>query len=181
MNNCVGCFTPLRAFWRSVDCLEKEDFDLINAELRENWVGVSLQIRNGGCVFNLLNVYAPHGIQEKLALWQDFRRLAALLDSSPAIFIGDFNEVRFQRERINCNIRIREMRVFNSWIEDSNLLEIPLDNANFIWIGPNGKRSKLDRALSNSEWLSQTDWTLKALSRKNSDHRGILLRSKQQN
>ncbi|KAK1396975.1 hypothetical protein POM88_006838 [Heracleum sosnowskyi] len=94
---------------------------------------------------------------EKLALWQDFRRLAALLDSSPTIFIGDFNEVRFQRERINYNIRLREIRVFNSWIEDSNLLEIPLENANFTWIGPNGKRSKLDRALSNSEWPNQAD------------------------
>ncbi|KAK1376201.1 hypothetical protein POM88_032394 [Heracleum sosnowskyi] len=73
------------------------------------------------------------------------------------------------------------MRVFNSWIEDSNLLEILLENANFNWIGPNGKKSKLDRALSNSEWPNQADWTLKALSRKNSDHRGILLRSKQQN
>ncbi|KAK1370282.1 hypothetical protein POM88_036374 [Heracleum sosnowskyi] len=160
---------------------KKEEFDLINAELRENWVGVSLQFRNGGCVFNLFNVYAPHGTQEKLAMWQDFRRIDALLDSSPTIFIGDFNEVRFQRERTNCNIRPREMREFNSWIEDSNLLEIPLENANFTWIGPNGKRSTLDRALSNSEWPNLADWTLKALSRKNSDHRGILLRAKQQN
>ncbi|KAK1379921.1 hypothetical protein POM88_026665 [Heracleum sosnowskyi] len=144
--------TTLGAFWRHLDCLKKkEEFDLINAELRGNWVGVSLQFRNGGCVFNLFNVYAPYGTQEKLALWQDFRRISALLDSSPTIFIGDVNEVRFQMERSNCNTRPREMREFNNWIEDSNLLEIPLENANFTWIGPNDKRSRLDRAFSNSE------------------------------
>ncbi|KAK1364869.1 hypothetical protein POM88_040430 [Heracleum sosnowskyi] len=87
----------------------------------------------------------------------------------------------FQRERTNCSTRPREMREFNSWIEDSNLLEIPLENANFTWIGPNGKRSRLYRAFSNSEWPNLDDWNLKALSRKNSDHRGILLRAKQQN
>ncbi|KAK1366051.1 hypothetical protein POM88_041612 [Heracleum sosnowskyi] len=118
---------------------------------------------------------------EKLALWQDFRRISALLDSSPTIFIGDFNEVRFQRERSNCNTRPREMREFNKWIEDSNLLEIPLENANFTWIGPSGKRSRLDRAFTNSVWPNLADWTLKVLPRKNSDQRGILLRARQQN
>ncbi|KAK1400744.1 hypothetical protein POM88_000349 [Heracleum sosnowskyi] len=81
---------------------KKGDFDLINAELRANWVGVSLQLRNGGSTINIFNVYAPQGIQDKLNLWQEFRRISALLDSSPTIFIGDFNEVRLQRERSNC-------------------------------------------------------------------------------
>ncbi|KAK1365257.1 hypothetical protein POM88_040818 [Heracleum sosnowskyi] len=160
---------------------KKGKFDLINAELRANWVGVSLQFRNGGSTLNISNVYAPHGIQEKLALWQDFRRISTLLDSSPTIFIGDFNEVRFQRERSNCNTRPREMREFNKWIEDSNLLEIPLENANFTWIGRSGKRSRLDIAFTNSVWPNLADWTLKVLPRKNSDHRGILLRARQQN
>ncbi|KAK1403140.1 hypothetical protein POM88_002745 [Heracleum sosnowskyi] len=157
------------------------EFDLINAELRANWVEVSLQLRNGGNTINIFNVYAPHGIQDKLILWQEFRRISVLLDSSPTIFIGDFNEVRFQRERSNCNSRPREMREFNKWIDDSNLVEFPLENANFTWIGPNGKRSRLDRAFANSVWPNLADWNLKVLPRKNSDHIGILLRARKQN
>ncbi|KAK1380090.1 hypothetical protein POM88_026834 [Heracleum sosnowskyi] len=139
---------------------KKGEFDLINTELRSNWVGVSLQFRNGGSTLDIFNVYAPHGSQEKLVLWNEFRRIYALLDSLPTIFIGDFNEVRFQRERSNCNTRPRETREFNNWIEDSNLVKIPLESANFTWIA---------------------DWTLKVLPRKNSNHRGILLRARHQN
>ncbi|KAK1400743.1 hypothetical protein POM88_000348 [Heracleum sosnowskyi] len=73
------------------------------------------------------------------------------------------------------------MREFNKWIEDSNLVEVPLENANFTWIGPNGKRSRLDRAFANSVWPNLADWNLKVLPRKNSDHRGILLRARKQN
>lgn len=55
------------------------------------------------------------------------------------------------------------------------MIDIQISNAKFTWIGPIGKRSKLDRALVNSEMAGKTNWNMRALPRKNSDHRGVLL------
>ncbi|KAK1382324.1 hypothetical protein POM88_020059 [Heracleum sosnowskyi] len=84
-------------------------------------------------------------------------------------------------ERVNSLRRWKDMEYFNQWIQRSNLPEIQIENANFTWIGPNGKRSNLDRVLVNSEWFSKAYWSLKALPRKNSDYRGLILFPKQLN
>lgn len=60
-------------------------------------------------------------------------------------------------------------------------MEVPLVNASFTWIRPAGKKSRLDRAFINSEWAKDGDWDLKALVRKNSDHRAIFLMNNKMN
>ncbi|KAK1388298.1 hypothetical protein POM88_016476 [Heracleum sosnowskyi] len=60
-------------------------------------------------------------------------------------------------------------------INSSNLKEIHLINASYTWIGPAGRRSRIDRALVNSAWYQQGAWVSKALYRKNSDHRPLLI------
>lgn len=69
----------------------------------------------------------------------------------PCIFIGDFNCVRFSNERMACSSLNQDHIHFNQWIMDSNLIEIPLINAKFTWIGPANRRSRLDRAFINLE------------------------------
>lgn len=54
-------------------------------------------------------------------------------------------------------------------------------NGSITWVGANGKRSKLERALCNMDWVSLGSWQATLLPRKGSDHRGILISAKDLN
>lgn len=97
--------------------------------------------------------------------------------NSPTLFIGDFNYTRFPRERFpGCN-RSYDSTHFKLWIRQSNMEDLQLCNAKFTWIGPNGRRSRIDRAMVNVDWNDKGCWKLKALPRKNYDHRAFLLQT----
>ncbi|KAK1384092.1 hypothetical protein POM88_021827 [Heracleum sosnowskyi] len=100
-----------------------------------------------------------------LSLWmvEEFDSVNAEWKENWVVFIGDFNMVRFHKDRVNSLRRGRDMESFNKWIQRSNLQEIQVEKANFTWIGPNGKKIKLDRVLVNSEWFSKAEWSLKVL------------------
>lgn len=57
------------------------------------------------------------------------------------------------------------------------MIDFSLTNAFFTWFGSANKKSWLDRALINNNWLIKGVWILQALGRKNSDHRPIVLKS----
>ncbi|XP_071714453.1 uncharacterized protein [Rutidosis leptorrhynchoides] len=62
------------------------------------------------------------------------------------VFGGDFNEVRSQDERQNCNFIQRRANLFNEFIEKNHLFEASLVGKLFTRISDDGKKlSKLDR------------------------------------
>lgn len=84
-------------------------------------------------------------------LWKD---LFEILNSAPGeafSFLGDFNCVRDQSERLNCEYRLADSRLINSFIKNCNLLDIKPVSAPFTWFGNQGKKSRLDRFLINTE------------------------------
>ncbi|GKE52618.1 RNA-directed DNA polymerase, eukaryota, partial [Tanacetum coccineum] len=92
--------------------------------------------------------------------------------------MGDFNEVRFKSDRFGSVFNAHEANVFNSFITNSNLVEVNLGGCSYTWCHKSAtKMSKLDRFLI-SDSLMNTCPNINAISleRLHSDHRPILLR-----
>jgi len=48
---------------------------------------------------------------------------------------GDFNVCRFEEEKLNCTRRSRAMMGFSNTIQDLELIDPPLQGAQFNWSG----------------------------------------------
>ncbi|GJW28176.1 RNA-directed DNA polymerase, eukaryota [Tanacetum coccineum] len=94
------------------------------------------------------------------------------------VIMGDFNEVRSERERFGSVFNQQGAMVFNNFISSTGLIDLPLDGYAFTWSHKSAsKMSKLDRFLL-SEGLMELFPHLSAicLDKNLSDHRLILLR-----
>lgn len=74
--------------------------------------------------------------------------------------------------------RSREMREFNEFIGNSNLVDLPLGRRKFTWYRDNVQScSRLDRFLLSTEWMGQ--WPILVqlgMKRKIFDHAAVLLK-----
>lgn len=129
-----------------------------------------------GCKFHRVNVYAPQDLNDKIDVWNNLSSVYNSYEQEPVYFLGDFNAVRSNSERRNCEYRQADTCVFDLFIKNLNLLEVPLVKGEFTWFGPNGKRSKLDRCLVNLDWMEQGNWIVESHPRKSSDHRALVLK-----
>ena len=70
-------------------------------------------------------IYGPHVGRQKALLWD---RICGLMESSKGAWciFGDLNVVRGGDERINSQINTRETNEFNDFINEANLIEIPM-------------------------------------------------------
>ncbi|GJX27558.1 RNA-directed DNA polymerase, eukaryota [Tanacetum coccineum] len=125
----------------------------------------------------LVAVYAPHDKRDKRMLWDYLSSVVNNWDGE-VIMMGDFNEVRTQSERFGSTFYARDADVFNSFIYNSSLVEVPLGGSAFTWCHKSAtKMSKLDRFLiSENLWNSHPNINAVTLDRHLSDHRPILLR-----
>ncbi|XP_071708361.1 uncharacterized protein [Rutidosis leptorrhynchoides] len=100
------------------------------------------------------------------------------VDVDDWIICGDFNEVRRESERKNCVFVESRAKMFNDFIDKSNLIEIPLGGLKFTRISDDGlKYSKLDRFLVSGACISMwVDLAACTLDRKHSDHCPIILK-----
>ncbi|GKC19732.1 RNA-directed DNA polymerase, eukaryota [Tanacetum coccineum] len=92
--------------------------------------------------------------------------------------MGDFNEVRRKSERFGSAFNVQGADMFNTFIANAGLEEIPLGGSSFTWCHKSAtKMSKLDRFLiSENLFNSFLDICAISLDRFLSDHRPILLR-----
>lgn len=82
---------------------------------------------------NLVNVYAPVDCDNPAILWNNLKNMVLSL-SGCWLLMGDFNVVRYRRERFSnygCDL---SMKIFNSFIRDSKLFEFSLGRRKFTWI-----------------------------------------------
>ncbi|KAK8556465.1 hypothetical protein V6N12_002867 [Hibiscus sabdariffa] len=123
----------------------------------------------------LANVYAPCIASEQKVLWQTILNLKNVKQGK-WIIGGDFNAVRSRLERKGCKFKQVISDEFNSFIEASNLVDVPITGKKFTWYGPLNKRSRLDRILLDEGWsLSNQGFSVYALNRSVSDHIPLLL------
>lgn len=132
-------------------------------------------------VVNLVNVYGPLNLDDKRIWFEELKDLAMTCQNEPICFLGDFNCVRSMEERLNTLYKPLEGRLLEELLVDGGLWDIPLVSHKFTWFGPQGKKSKLDRAIVNVKWSENYQWHLYSFQRQHSDHRPIFLFSKWKN
>ncbi|GKD41717.1 RNA-directed DNA polymerase, eukaryota, reverse transcriptase zinc-binding domain protein [Tanacetum coccineum] len=98
-------------------------------------------------------------------------------NSGNYILFGDMNEVRNAQERHGSIFSRSEAEVFNTFIINSNLIDLPMGGHSFTRMNKQGtKLSKLDRFLISKEVLNLLpDIKITILDRLWSDHSPILL------
>ncbi|GJW94473.1 RNA-directed DNA polymerase, eukaryota, reverse transcriptase zinc-binding domain protein [Tanacetum coccineum] len=93
------------------------------------------------------------------------------------IMFGDMNAVRNAQERFGTTLNSIEADYFNSFIDSTGLVDLPIGGRSFTWMNKAGtKLSKLDRFLiSEDVTIRLPDVRITALDRLWSDHNPILL------
>ncbi|GKV29684.1 hypothetical protein SLEP1_g38589 [Rubroshorea leprosula] len=119
----------------------------------------------------ILNIYSPCQMSRKRALWEE---LQGLINNRKGMWClaGDFNAVRRVEERAGCKVVSNEMREFDAFIHNTELVDLPLIGRKYTWYNSNGQQmSRIDRFLFSEEWMSKwseiKQWGLK---RSVSDH-----------
>ncbi|GJQ95193.1 RNA-directed DNA polymerase, eukaryota, reverse transcriptase zinc-binding domain protein [Tanacetum coccineum] len=99
------------------------------------------------------------------------------------VIMGDFNEVRRQEERYGSLFNARGADIFNGFISNAGLEDVPLGGSSFTWCHKSAsKMSKLDPFLiSESLMTSCPGISAITLDRYLSNHRPILLRESHTN
>ncbi|GJX99377.1 RNA-directed DNA polymerase, eukaryota [Tanacetum coccineum] len=124
-----------------------------------------------------MSIYAPQDLSAKRSLWSYILGLINRWHGE-VVIIGDFNEVRFASKRYGTIFHASHADIFNSFITDSHLIDVPLGGYSFTWSNKHAsKMSKLDRFLI-SEGLFDLFLNLSGLilHRHLSDHKPIFLR-----
>ncbi|GJX68153.1 RNA-directed DNA polymerase, eukaryota [Tanacetum coccineum] len=123
-------------------------------------------------------VYAPQDHRDKKKLWNN---LASLIENhnSFSVLLGDFNEVRYEMERLGTIFDKRSASLFNDFIHSTGLCDLPMGGKRFTRMNNIGlKHSKIDRFLvSNHVVHLWPNTNVLALPREFSDHTPILLKT----
>nr|GEV59598.1 RNA-directed DNA polymerase, eukaryota [Tanacetum cinerariifolium] len=124
----------------------------------------------------IISIYAPQELSEKRMLW-DYLRLTICNWDGDVVAIGDFNEVRDRSERFGSVFNKQGAKVFNDFIANAGLVEVPLGGCSFTWCHKSAsKMSKLDRFLiSDSLLFACPSISSVSLDRYLSYHRPILM------
>ncbi|XP_028086229.1 uncharacterized protein LOC114287150 [Camellia sinensis] len=132
------------------------------------------------CVF--LNVYGPNDVSKRAELWATFGNIRTSFHR-PWCMGGDFNVIRNIEDRRGCARRDRGMVEFNNFIDQMELVEIPLLGRRFTWCNSMaGERwSKIDRFLLDVVWLEKFRFQMWGLPRVVSDHCPLLLMEDERN
>ncbi|GJU52083.1 RNA-directed DNA polymerase, eukaryota, reverse transcriptase zinc-binding domain protein [Tanacetum coccineum] len=112
-----------------------------------------------------------------MRLW-DYLSLVISNWDGEVVIMGDFNEVRNKCERFGSVFNSQGADVFNAFISNAGLVEVPLGGCSFTWCHKSAtKMSKLDRfVISDSLMCSCPNISSTSLDRYLSDHRLILMR-----
>ncbi|XP_016206964.1 uncharacterized protein LOC107647403 [Arachis ipaensis] len=102
-------------------------FRMNNCYKGDRWLCVEgVLLKNEfNCAFCL--VYGPHMRIEKLAVWEELSYIAGLCQV-PICYMGDFNEVLQVDERKNQDRLSTSAEEFKSWIQDMQLVDLPLND-----------------------------------------------------
>jgi hypothetical protein len=144
-----------------------------------NYIDVSIH-ESPSKIWRLTGFYGEPRWEDKYKTWDRIRDLHSQ-SNLPWALIGDFNEILYSFEKEGGNPRPKTyMQAFRDGLNDCNLEDMGYSGDIFTW--RRGRiREQLDRALVNEAWLTMhPDASLQHLDCMRSDHRPILLETKQQ-
>jgi exonuclease III len=154
---------------------------LISSFQGDGYLGVVLHWGVNDDVCIIVNVYAPCVLQAKKSLWVDLLVARRFHVVDHFCILGDFNSVRSPEERkgVLGGFEISEdSRLFNVFIDNVGLVDLPLLGRKFTWVRPNGRcMSRLDRVLVSEKWWEDCGAvSLWGLKRDVSDHCPLIVR-----
>ncbi|GKA65245.1 RNA-directed DNA polymerase, eukaryota, reverse transcriptase zinc-binding domain protein [Tanacetum coccineum] len=119
-----------------------------------------------------------NGIKDKCSNKGSKEDVAESVCSSEVVIMGDFNKVHNKTERFGSIFNVQGANVFNMFISNAGLEEVPLGGSSFTWCHKSASKiSKLDRFLISESLMSSCpNISAITLERYLSDHRHILLR-----
>ncbi|KAL8465985.1 hypothetical protein ACS0TY_035193 [Phlomoides rotata] len=106
----------------------------------------------------IVNIYAPCDFGKKMVLWE---KVSIMTQENPEAYwcvCGDFNSILHTSERkgLNRSSQSRDIALFNSFVRDSGLYDLPLLRRRFTWYKDNGTCcSRLDRFLVSKAWIAK--------------------------
>nr|GEX69266.1 RNA-directed DNA polymerase, eukaryota, reverse transcriptase zinc-binding domain protein [Tanacetum cinerariifolium] len=119
------------------------------------WLKTGVDIR-------MVVVYAPQELRDKRILWDYLEHVINQWDGE-VVIMGDFNEIRFKSERFGSVFSVQGANVFNTFIANAGLEEVPLGGSSFTWCHKFAtKISKLDRKIW--EWVNDNKNKSKSVS-----------------
>ncbi|MCH87544.1 transposon TX1 putative protein, partial [Trifolium medium] len=146
---------------------------LVDSFQGQGYLGVVLLwgVKKTKCV--IVNVYASCVLQAKKALWVDLLVAMRIHRGEHYCIMGDFNSVRCLGERNGVrggSERSEDTRLFNVFIENTGLIDLPLMGRKYTWMQPNG------REVVEGEWTSYqvNGWTGYVLKEKLKRLKGAL-------
>lgn len=153
---------------------DPENFSVSQRFTNERWIileGCLKEVSFNCCVGI---VYGPNDREGRRLMYESLKQLVQSINK-PLVLLGDFNEVLHPSERLGQFRYDSSMRDFLEWIQDLNLIDVPLHGVKFTW-GRNESQSRLDRCLCVDEWFTNfPEMRLEGLKRGASDHNPILL------
>jgi len=127
----------------------------------------------------IINVYAPCETEAKKNLWE---RLVPFITSNTNLCLclcGDFNSIRDIEERKGRSTVFKQVDtyIFNKFIPDSFLIDLPICGRLFTWYRGDGvSMSRLDRFLLSEKWCAVWPNSIQvAYQRGLSDHVPLML------
>jgi len=109
---------------------------------------------DSGVEFMIVNVYAPCDLAAKKGLWERMQPLVSTNNDLCLCVCGDFNSVRCVEERKGRGVVFRQVDadVFNKFINDCSLIDLPICGRLFTWYRGDGiSMSRLDQFLLSSK------------------------------
>ncbi|KAK1394757.1 hypothetical protein POM88_013813 [Heracleum sosnowskyi] len=135
-------------------------FNKIDVTKEARWLWVTLDEKSSLKKVHCVNIYAPHNRRARREFFGGLRGMILSRNQEKIIICGDFNSIRSQEERTNCQYRKEDVVDLNNFITTCNLINHNIVNGKFTWIGPGNKRSRLDRILTNCSWDLNNEWEL---------------------
>ena len=122
-------------------------------------------------------VYGPNENNKRGHMWEELVGIQQYWRISWCCF-GDFNIVRFLSERRGETRLTLAMEKFSKFIEDLNLIDLPLEGGSYTWSSGTNQpaMSRIDRALVTPDWEEHFPNVFqRILPRPISNHNPILL------
>jgi exonuclease III len=129
-----------------------------------------IKVERDGVVLHIVNVYSPCSLVGKKQLWADLLAVKQSSSDGEWCLGGDFNAVLMASERFGSSAvgRQGERVLFNQFIDEMELIDIPVLGKKLSWFSGDGKSmSRIDRFLLSdgfiasqgisSQWIGDRD------------------------
>nr|GEV64901.1 RNA-directed DNA polymerase, eukaryota, reverse transcriptase zinc-binding domain protein [Tanacetum cinerariifolium] len=113
---------------RGILCVwDPNSFCKSNATVSDYFIMIRGVWRQTGNDILIIAVYAPHDLKDKHMLW-DYLTYEIGKWKGEVVIMGDFNEVRYKLNRFGSVFNVQGANVFNLFITNAGLEEVPLDS-----------------------------------------------------